>query len=319
MNLIVLNESKFENFESQLDRFFSRCTEYREKMLSERERKNADLIESLQFVKFPWQIDQFLSRLTEYQEQELTKRPVLTERERKNADLIESLQYIKFPWGVVFQISEGECGFSVLSALTQTLGVSPEQILIEVAVGIYYSGWLALEQWKNRPFQYLKEWKFRKAYFFKNKELVAKKKLPPGSDILNVSKEFPDADKILEVWCMEWEFYDKFVIDYWFEWGGQCLWGGNRKAKEKFGYAINVDKLPLSEPTKSLVTKMGKWHDTALDWSNPGHGESPWSREERLMFSRAELMLLDTLRKELGKEYEIFSSLEIRYKSRRHG
>jgi hypothetical protein len=77
----------------------------------------------------------------------------------------------------------------------------------------------------------------------------------------------------------------KYVIHYWFEWGGQCLWGGDQRTKEKYGDAIHADKLPLSEQTKRLLNEVGEYHDTALNWHDP-MAPSPWSKQDEAKFGR---------------------------------
>ncbi|HEU4453205.1 MAG TPA: hypothetical protein VFR81_09090 [Longimicrobium sp.] len=46
------------------------------------------------------------------------------------------------------------------------------------------------------------------------------------------------------------------------------------------------------------------WHDTALDWDDPG-GPSPWTDEESARFDRAAEDLLVGIRAELGPDFEV--------------
>ena len=48
----------------------------------------------------------------------------------------------------------------------------------------------------------------------------------------------------------------KYVLEYWFEHGGTCLWSANDAAKEDFDYAIDNEKLPIS---KELVSELELW------------------------------------------------------------
>jgi hypothetical protein len=97
---------------------------------------------------------------------------------------------------------------------------------------------------------------------------------------------------------------EKYTIHYWFEWGGQCLWSVGARTQEKFGYAINIEELPLSLDTIERTKALGRWHDTALNWDDP-MAPSPWSEEESLRFGQAARDLLETLRKELGNGFDV--------------
>lgn len=103
---------------------------------------------------------------------------------------------------------------------------------------------------------------------------------------------------------------EKYVIHYWFEWGGQCLWGGDERTKAKYGYAIDTDKLPLSDQTKKLMYEVGKFHDTSLNWNDP-MAPSPWGKEDEAKFLKSRLELLEILRREIGDQFEILDGQEI--------
>ena len=38
-----------------------------------------------------------------------------------------------------------------------------------------------------------------------------------------------------------------YKISFWFEHGGECLWAKNDLTRNKYGYPINPEKLPLSQ------------------------------------------------------------------------
>jgi hypothetical protein len=49
----------------------------------------------------------------------------------------------------------------------------------------------------------------------------------------------------------------KYLLRYWFEHGGNCLWSANQDARDIFGYPINYDKLPI---LKGLAEELNsKW------------------------------------------------------------
>lgn len=45
----------------------------------------------------------------------------------------------------------------------------------------------------------------------------------------------------------------KYILRYWFEHGGICLWSVNDNAKKKFNYSVDHDKLPIS---KDLIQEL---------------------------------------------------------------
>jgi hypothetical protein len=45
----------------------------------------------------------------------------------------------------------------------------------------------------------------------------------------------------------------KYILKYWFEHGGTCLWSVNDHARNIFNYPIDNEKLPIS---KALVDEL---------------------------------------------------------------
>ena len=72
----------------------------------------------------------------------------------------------------------------------------------------------------------------------------------------------------------------KYVLKYWFEHGGNCLWSMNDEARNKFGYAINNEDLPIS---KILIDELylleAEYHGYHY-WDYPP-SPSPWTFEQR--------------------------------------
>ena len=89
-----------------------------------------------------------------------------------------------------------------------------------------------------------------------------------------------------------------------FEWGGGCLWAGNDAAREAFDVGSIEDVLPLSAQTLQRLEELSVWHDTALDWDNPG-GPGPWAPDEYARFDRAAGEVLEAVRAELGPEFQV--------------
>ncbi len=222
----------------------------------------------------------------------------------KYGSIIVSAPRTVLPGGVYFHFDAVEEICTLSAELRLFYGISYEQVLTEGPGGIYYSGPLLWDWCKEGPLQHPSSWDFRKILVFKNGEIIARESIAPGTNEEAFRKEYPDADECIEVWCVEWEYYDKYVLDYWFEWSGPCLWGGNIKADEKYGYAINLDDLPLSPQIKERAEAMIRWHDTSLAWDYPA-GESPWTYEENERFGKAATELYEDLKKELGDKFEI--------------
>lgn len=248
------------------------------------------------FEPFDKQLQNFFSQDHETKEQIFAS--------RKSGTLIESVPRTDLPCGEVFYVQSIEEGRELKSDLPKLIRIDSEQIFIEVSHGIFYSAPLINEQFKSSAFNFLTSWNYRKLLFFKNGELILEKKIDTRSRNEIVNEVHQSFDDIIEIWCTSWEYFDRYLLRYWFEWRGPGLWGINRKASEKYGYGIDIDNLPLSEQTKKRMNEMGKWHDTALDWNNPG-GDSPWTTEDWEKYERAEALLLEDLRKELSDEYEI--------------
>lgn len=95
-------------------------------------------------------------------------------------------------------------------------------------------------------------------------------------------------------------------IRFFFDAGSDvCLWACDEATKERHGYAIDADDLPLSTNTRHWLHHLMAWYDTSLDWDNPG-GASPWSDDEQARFRLAAQEGLARLRQELTPAgYEI--------------
>ncbi len=100
----------------------------------------------------------------------------------------------------------------------------------------------------------------------------------------------------------------RYSILYWFDWGTGCFWSANDEARERFGYPIAPEALPLSAETIKQVNILMKWHDQALNWDYPPD-PGPWRQEECDRFHQAAKELLLRVRKELGEGFEIIDRL----------
>ena len=99
---------------------------------------------------------------------------------------------------------------------------------------------------------------------------------------------------------------DKYMVRFMFEYGGVCLWGMNKLAKEHYGYAIDLNTLPLSKDLKEKLNSMQEEFETIIDWDNPLN-PSLWTECHKIDFvKRANLVCIE-LAIELGFEFEIIN------------
>lgn len=96
----------------------------------------------------------------------------------------------------------------------------------------------------------------------------------------------------------------KPAIRLMFEWGGGCLWCGNRTALEAFGVGPLEDRLRLSLPVRRRLEELSAWHDTSLNRDYPPD-PGPWPPEEYQRFERAACGILEIIRSELGSDFEV--------------
>ena len=102
---------------------------------------------------------------------------------------------------------------------------------------------------------------------------------------------------------------EKYKFKYWFEWGCSedrcpCLWSDNDAARERFGYNVDLNELPLSKDLINFLFKIGMEHDQALDWDYPSN-PLQWSTEEEQSFLKNAKEGYLRLQQELGSNYEI--------------
>jgi hypothetical protein len=99
-----------------------------------------------------------------------------------------------------------------------------------------------------------------------------------------------------------------YVLRYFFEWGGGCLWPGDAAAYRDLGQGpLDLREpcpLPLSPQTLRRCRELADWHDTALNWEYPPD-PGPWRQEECDRFNLASRELLATMRQELGAAFDL--------------
>lgn len=97
----------------------------------------------------------------------------------------------------------------------------------------------------------------------------------------------------------------KYILKYWFEWGGTCLWSANDTARPEFDYAVDEQKLPISRKLKNLLWYLQAYHETMMDMDHAPDQSPWWTEEDSIMFNEKKKFAYDQLCKELGEEFEI--------------
>ena len=101
----------------------------------------------------------------------------------------------------------------------------------------------------------------------------------------------------------------KYLLLFWFEHGGICIWGKNEATKEKYGYAIESNELPLSKELINILDNLELSYARSLNWASPLE-PAPWTKDERDMFRKEANEAYDRLIKELGPDFEIINDIE---------
>ena len=100
-----------------------------------------------------------------------------------------------------------------------------------------------------------------------------------------------------------------YRLRYFFDPGGlTCLWAANDAARDRFGYAIELETLPLSEQTKQAGEVLCDRWTTSIDWDYPPN-PSPWSESEKAAFDQVAKAWLLTVQSELGRTFEVINEL----------
>jgi len=102
---------------------------------------------------------------------------------------------------------------------------------------------------------------------------------------------------------------DVYLIRFWFDHGGTCLWGKNELTKEKYGYAIENNQLPITNELIHILNELNDKYVYSLNWANP-LDPAPWTKEDRAAFRNLANEAYLRLVKELGQEYEIINDIE---------
>jgi len=155
----------------------------------------------------------------------------------------------------------------------------------------------SIYQWQSELMSFIDyEFEFYDDELFRTKEEIALRVKNAVEIVLDAAHNDQSPDSSLSA--------PTFRVRLLFEWGGGSLWAGNDATRAKYGVGPIEDALPISPQTHDKLDELSAWHDNALDWNYPPD-PSPWSKEERERFDAAALKLLDSIRKELGTQYEV--------------
>jgi hypothetical protein len=90
-----------------------------------------------------------------------------------------------------------------------------------------------------------------------------------------------------------------------FEWGGGVLlWLAERADAAEWGSPVNADSLPISTGLREELTRLGQWHDSALNWRYPPD-PGPWRQDDCDRFHPAAGEALRRRPAELGPDWHI--------------
>lgn len=84
---------------------------------------------------------------------------------------------------------------------------------------------------------------------------------------------------------------------------GTLLWAAHEDQAE-WGYAIDLDRLPVTRGLRARLAELVARYDTSLDWDDPA-GPGPWSDAENRQFNADVHRVLASLRVELGPAWDI--------------
>lgn len=102
----------------------------------------------------------------------------------------------------------------------------------------------------------------------------------------------------------------KYQLRFWFEHGGACIWGMNDKAKEKFGYSVKNNSLPVSGDLINMLDALEMEYATYLDWNCP-QNPSLWTKEQKISFIEKANVVYEKLKSELGYKFEVVNEVNL--------
>ena len=104
------------------------------------------------------------------------------------------------------------------------------------------------------------------------------------------------------------EYMEKYILKYWFEHGGTCLWSANDNAREEFNYPIDNEKLPISKDLVEELYALEELYHGYLNWDCPSN-PSPWTSEQKQNFINRANIAYRKLISELGNNFEVINDI----------
>ena len=104
-----------------------------------------------------------------------------------------------------------------------------------------------------------------------------------------------------------------YELRYFFDPGsGVCLWAKNDAARERFGYAIDLSDLPITQSARAQMQRLVSWFDRSMNWKAPLDASPDWSTNESHRFLDEAKLGLELLRAELPTdEYILIDEAKI--------
>lgn len=97
----------------------------------------------------------------------------------------------------------------------------------------------------------------------------------------------------------------KFEMKYMFDFAsGVCVWSVNMAARERYGYPVKAEALPISNELVYTLQDLIARYDNALNWADPASGFL-WSDGEKRLWHDEARAAYKKLCSELGPDYSI--------------
>lgn len=100
-----------------------------------------------------------------------------------------------------------------------------------------------------------------------------------------------------------------YILKFWFEHGGICIWSANDVANGEYGYAVSNEQLPISNELVDILYALEDEYAGCLDWSCP-QNPSPWTEVQKNTFRDRANDAYNRLIEELGNQYEVINKID---------
>lgn len=100
----------------------------------------------------------------------------------------------------------------------------------------------------------------------------------------------------------------QYILRFWFDHGGICIWGMNDLAKEQFGYAIDINLLPLSDNLVDQLHYLQVEYTTYIDLEYPMN-PTTWTENHKSNFYERASIICGEMQEELGPKFKIINDV----------